>query len=59
MLHAIEILRPEQLQELANLAILFFVVDQHALDVGRDKITRRFVDEVHVVVQQRRETARA
>ena len=34
--------------------VLFLVVDQDVLDVGGDEVARRFVDEVHVLVQQRR-----
>ena len=54
ILDAVDVLRPEQLQEVANLAVLFLVVDQDALDVGRDEVARRLVDEVHVLVKQRR-----
>ncbi len=51
---AIEILRAEQLQEAADLFIFFLVVDENAVDVGGDEVSRRLVYKVHIFVQQAR-----
>src|ERR1700693_1118686 len=51
--NALDVLRTEQTHEVANLLVLFVVVDQNALDFRRDEIARGLVDEVHVLVDER------
>jgi len=52
-LNAVEVLRTEQTHEITYVFGLGRIVDVDVLDFGRDEIARGFVDNVHVLVQQR------
>ena len=52
-LDALDVLRAQEPHEIAHALGFVGIVDPHVLHVGRDEIARRFVDEVHVFVQER------